>query len=303
MFNFYDHIDINFTIGDTRFAALNLIYEKFLRVVRAHSHGSQSYELHYIPEGYGRARIQGKIYEITPGTLYMTGPHVEHAQMPVPEDPMCEYCIYLKTEKRRRSHPVSPTEADITALFESTPFWFGPADSTGPLIDALFTELKQKEPGFEIQAESLLKQIVVSMTRHYRQSAAYHEPTSRTTETDKSAVIMEDSFFYEYHDLSLESLASRLGLGTRQTERLLQKHFGKTFLQKKTEARMTDAALLLADPHRSVTSIAEDLGYSSVEHFSTAFRRWYGTGPRQYRKEHIHDGFYEERLNSENDKK
>ena len=65
----------------------------------------------------------------------------------------------------------------------------------------------------------------------------------------------------------LEELAVKLGLGTRQTERLLQKHYGKTFLQKKTEARMSAAAILLTDSSRSITSVAEALGYSSIEHF------------------------------------
>ena len=37
--NFSD-LDIRFTIGDTRFQALNIIYEKFLRTVPSHSHGS-----------------------------------------------------------------------------------------------------------------------------------------------------------------------------------------------------------------------------------------------------------------------
>lgn len=94
--NFSD-LDIRFTIGDTRFQALNIIYERFLRTVPSHSHGSGSYEIHYIPRGYGRARINGRFYDIVPGTLYVTGPHVEHAQTPHLEDPMCEYCIYLKT--------------------------------------------------------------------------------------------------------------------------------------------------------------------------------------------------------------
>lgn len=102
--NFSD-LDIRFTIGDTRFQALNIIYERFLRTVPSHSHGSGSYEIHYIPRGYGRARINGRFYDIVPGTLYVTGPHVEHAQTPHLEDPMCEYCIYLKTEKKRRSQP------------------------------------------------------------------------------------------------------------------------------------------------------------------------------------------------------
>ena len=52
--NFSD-LDIRFTIGDTRFQALNIIYEKFLRTVPSHSHGSGSYEIHYVPNGYGRA--------------------------------------------------------------------------------------------------------------------------------------------------------------------------------------------------------------------------------------------------------
>ena len=71
--NFSD-LDIRFTIGDTRFQALNIIYEKFLRTVPSHSHGSGSYEIHYVPNGYGRARINGRFYDILPGTLYVTGP-------------------------------------------------------------------------------------------------------------------------------------------------------------------------------------------------------------------------------------
>lgn len=102
--NFSD-LDIRFTIGDTRFQALNIIYERFLRTVPSHSHGSGSYEIHYIPRGYGRARINGRFYDIVPGTLYVTGPHVEHAQTPHLEDPMCEYCIYLKTEKSAAPSP------------------------------------------------------------------------------------------------------------------------------------------------------------------------------------------------------
>ena len=95
--------------------------------------------------------------------------------------------------------------------------------------------------------------------------------------------MIEDYFLYEYPRLSLQELAGRLGLGPRQTERLLRRLYGRTFLQKKTEARMNAAAVLLADAGRSVTAVAEQLGYASVEHFSSAFRRYYGLSPRQYR--------------------
>ena len=104
--------------------------------------------------------------------------------------------------------------------------------------------------------------------------------------------MIEEYFLYQYRSLSLEDLAKRLGLSTRQTERLLQKQYGKTFLQKKTEARMSAAAILLSNAEYSITSIAEELGYSSIEHFTSAFRNYYDMSPRQYRKELTEQRFH-----------
>ena len=77
-----------------------------------------------------------------------------------------------------------------------------------------------------------------------------------------------------------------MNLSERQTQRLLQQNFGKTFSQKLTDARMAAAAQLLEGTDLSVTQIAERSGYSSIEHFSTAFRRRMGCSPREYRKGH-----------------
>ena len=48
--------------------------------VPSHSHGAGNYEIHYLPEGYGTAVINGSRYDIVPNTLYITGPLVEHSQ-------------------------------------------------------------------------------------------------------------------------------------------------------------------------------------------------------------------------------
>jgi AraC family 4-hydroxyphenylacetate 3-monooxygenase operon regulatory protein len=58
-----------------------------------------------------------------------------------------------------------------------------------------------------------------------------------------------------------------------------------TFLQKKTEAKMSMAAVLLGDLNHSITKVSDDLGYSSLEHFSHAFKKYYGVTARQYRKQ------------------
>ena len=101
---------------------------------------------------------------------------------------------------------------------------------------------------------------------------------------ETKSVIIDEYFLYEYQTLSLEELSRRLNLSARQTQRLLMEYYGKTFQQKKAEARMSVAAILLSDQSLSITSIAENLGYSSIEHFSSSFRRFYKTSPREFRK-------------------
>jgi AraC-like DNA-binding protein len=91
---------------------------------------------------------------------------------------------------------------------------------------------------------------------------------------------------YEYNTLTLEILSSRLGLSRRQTERLLKDQYGKTFQQKRTEARMSAATVLLRSSSQSISDISDQLGYSSVEHFSNAFRKYWDMGPRDFRSKY-----------------
>ena len=92
-------LDVKTTIDNTTFLILNIAFEHFFKPLPRHSHGNNSYELHYIPNGLGQAVIDGSSYELTPGTLYMTGPHVEHEQIPSPMDPMTEYSIYFQLQE------------------------------------------------------------------------------------------------------------------------------------------------------------------------------------------------------------
>lgn len=295
MWTHYSASDICFSIGDTRFRALNLVYERFQRTIPSHSHGSGSYEIHYIPAGYGHAVINGCSHEITPGTLYVTGPHVEHAQSPLPEDPMCEYCIYLRLEKKRRTQnsPLPKGTEHVLTAFENTPCWFGKdTQEAGRVMEQLFHELEANRTGYELSVEALMKQLLVRLVRNFEKENR-GPSTQPVIPADKTSVIIEEYFLYQYRSLSLEELADKLGLGTRQTERLLMKHYGKTFLQKKTEARMSAAAILLSDTGKSITDIAGELGYSSIEHFSSAFRNYYHISPRQYRKEGAYHSFPE----------
>ena len=50
--------------------------------------------------------------------------------------------------------------------------------------------------------------------------------------------------------------------------------------------KIRESQTLLKDPARTVTSIAMELGFSSIQHFSVLFRKYTGLSPIQYRQNH-----------------
>ncbi|MDR2157360.1 MAG: AraC family transcriptional regulator [Clostridiales Family XIII bacterium] len=279
----YTNMDIEVKIEETVCSVLNIVFERFLRAVPKHSHGINSYEMHYISRGCGSAHIDGSDYRIVPNTLYMTGPNVEHAQFPDEDDPMEEYCIYFKLRKDLGS--AGRKRQPVTQFFENTRFWFGQdTQDIHTTVRQIFSELEQRRLGCMIQVEALLQQCLIKIVRNYQyghKSEAFFSPPNLM---DSKYIVTEEGFLYEYGTLSLESLSKRLGLSMRQTERFLKEYYGKTFLRKKTEAKMAAAKLYLKDKNLSVSEIAERLNYSSVQHFSYAFKQYHGMTASDYRR-------------------
>ena len=246
----YQDTDIAFMMDGGSVYVGNIVYERFHRSIPMHSHSDNSYEIHYISSGHGKVTVSGKEYDTLPGTLYITGPHVKHSMIPDDKDPLSEYCIYLKLSGD------------------------GKRDK----------KLNEQNVGYRTVVESIIKQIIISCVRNYSDSEDKVE-TGVIKPADKQYLIIEESFLYEYASLTLSSLASRLNLSIRQTQRLLTEHYGMNFQSKKTEAKMSAAALMLKLPDKTITDIADELGYSSVEHFSSAFKKFYGMSASMYRDE------------------
>ena len=258
----------------------NIVYECFQRSIPMHAHSDNSYEVHYISSGHGRVTVSGVEYDTGPGTLYITGPHVRHSMIPDPEDPLSEYCVYLKLSpaKEKDKRTVTPL-----GVFRTVDQWYG-RDRHGvhSLMKTLFSELREEKIGYRAVVESIIKQIIVACVRN--SSATKIDPVERgLTSGDDQYLTIEESFLYDYAALTLKSLAARLNLSTRQTQRLLMEHYGMNFQSKKTEAKMSAAALMLRSSDMTVSRIADELGYSSVEHFSSAFKKYYGTSASSFR--------------------
>lgn len=85
-----------------------------------------------------------------------------------------------------------------------------------------------------------------------------------------------------------ESIAAEVGLASRSLARRFEQELGMTWRATLRHLRVLRSIELLAGSDRSVTSIAMDVGYSSLSAFHAAFRDLIGQTPTEYRSS-FHD--------------
>lgn len=83
--------------------------------------------------------------------------------------------------------------------------------------------------------------------------------------------------------LSLHELAATVGTNECTLKRAFKEEFGLTVFGYIYSVRMRRAAHMLAETTLALADIALSLGYDHLSHFSTAFRRFYGVPPSQFR--------------------
>lgn len=100
-------------------------------------------------------------------------------------------------------------------------------------------------------------------------------------------VLMLTDQVYVDSELSLASLAERLGLSTHQLSELLNARLGKGFSRYLRELRVGAAKKMLRDePSASVLSVGLSVGFTAQSNFYEAFREIEGMTPGQFRKLH-----------------
>jgi AraC-like DNA-binding protein len=84
--------------------------------------------------------------------------------------------------------------------------------------------------------------------------------------------------------LAVEEISHSVGLHPGYAMTLFQKTFGMTLIEYITQHRLSHAQRLLATTDEKVLSVALDSGFGSLSRFNDAFRRAFGSTPRQHRK-------------------
>lgn len=168
------------------------------------------------------------------------------------------YCIIMNTLLRKAAEDggVHPVHLDRTSsAFARTIETVASTDHFPDLMEKMFT----------------------SYCRLVRQhsTAGFSRPVQET-------VVLIDSDFSL--DLSLGSLAEKIGVTKEYLSSLFKKEVGKTVTEYIREKRMSYAAFLLRTTDLQIQTVAQHCGIEDLQYFSKLFKKSFSRSPRDYRE-------------------
>lgn len=100
--------------------------------------------------------------------------------------------------------------------------------------------------------------------------------------------VLDDILHYIDHNyanpLKLENIAPLFGYNCSYLGKLFKQRTGKSFNTYLDELRIRHSKELLQQGDRKIYEVAEQVGYSNVDYFSTKFKRYVGMSPAEYRR-------------------
>ena len=155
------------------------------------------------------------------------------------------------------------------------------------LMKTLFTladEMQQGLPNGVLYAEGLSLMIIGWLRQHHATKPDPASPRIRVLSARQKATVREFVDTYLDGDLSLERMASEIGISPYHFARLFRASFGMPPHHYVLQMRIARAAhFLRAEPLRPISDIALGTGFSSQAHLTNAFKSRMGQTPARWR--------------------
>ena len=241
---------------------------------REHAHNHRVYEVHLLTQGACRLKVEGELVRLRQGQAILLAPDQYHEP------------------------------SVLTEEFERVSFFFMPDDGADSLRAELYKKVKhyqvftateemlrtgrtllrdwqEDKPYRNEKQKALLTGLIIDTFRQLELVTKEQQDVNK----EPSRLFLCDAYFSGTSKKSAQQLAKYLRMSERQMNRCLMEFYGMSFQQKLVQSRMERASWLLRTTDKSVSQIAEEVGYDAESGFYKEFRKQYGMTPLQYRKQ------------------
>ena len=157
---------------------------------------------------------------------------------------------------------------------------------TARLVEDLLQELKRKDA---FQADMLLALLQSLMVYYVRLSAESNRQAPRVPANicSEEQIISQATEYISsniHQKITVQQLAKACHVSSSHLTLLFIRHLGISPAAYALRVRLEESKTLIRIGEANMTQIANTLGFSSPQHFSTAFKRLYGISPSDYAK-------------------
>lgn len=243
----------------------------------------------FVTRGTGRQTIDGKSYDMKPGSVFFIDRSVPHSIEPQGEAAYSELILapefFGKDSNERESG-----ENRLRRIFY-TDSEYQPAltlnEEEQAILVSLLCYLARETESRAGDFRSIVKSYVWLISQYL--ARAVERARSEAENRDPAYIISVTLEYVDKHfteNISQEELAERFRYNPAYFSRMFKKHLGENLSDYITAKRIELAAHLLETTDLSAEQISERVGYRSKPQFYNTFTRYKNVTPRQYRLEH-----------------
>jgi AraC family transcriptional regulator, melibiose operon regulatory protein len=254
-------------------------------------HWHDTYELGYILSGHGVIVVGDTEYEYAPGQLYIIDnekPHMGYSKDTSTSMFVVHFQPALLTDSwigKLRTEAQLPFVLDFSQDGPLIPSDDPVLPLLGNLMHMIRRESMGRDEAWEVIVSGLILQIVGILARRLLHQNAENRPDQKKRDAlqrIRPCLQIIEAHFAE--SLTLNAIAQAAYLSTSHCCTLFQVALNTTPIAYRNHRRLNRACQLLQSTDESVSAIANQVGFSSVQEFNRLFLREVQMTPTQFRQ-------------------
>ncbi len=151
------------------------------------------------------------------------------------------------------------------------------------ILESAVNEGQKREFGFTLAIRSRIIEIVLAIIREWHRQGIIKDdeiPTGLAETIQQAQNYIKQNFV----DVNEVEIAKKCNMSYSYFSRSFKKFMGVSFSEYVNHTRINEAQKLLISSDKSVSEIAQALGFSSASHFIRTFKNCKGCTPNQFKK-------------------
>lgn len=276
-----DYQEYNVSVGNANFCFIsNANSNSDIQTNGITMHSHKFYEMFYVLSGSVIVHTEyGNLY-LSEGDFASVAPGVSHTTMIQPNSRRLAmfFCLEQGQTKTGNYYQIFQDVLQEKTLLL-------PSFSGANAFKRFTKYLNSDHPDKTELLNSCLHEIMVLVKASKTEAPPSQDTPKSTDSNNYRDYFIDDYFVNQFQYGSLVNLSELLHLSPQQTQRIIKSLYNQTFTERITIMKMEYAKKLLSTTDMSVTQIAAECGYTGTNGFFVAFKKYFGTTPKELRKE------------------